>query len=90
MIVAQDQYNEGAALPYYARSPERIASFYEGLELVPPGVVRVTEWHPEIGPHEMRSSTRSASAGSAASPEPARVAPSRARRRGCRRGTPGR
>jgi S-adenosyl methyltransferase len=54
MVVAQDQYNEGAPLPYYVRSPEQIASFYEGLELVPPGVVRVTEWRPEIGPHQIK------------------------------------
>ena len=54
MVAAQDQYNESAPLPYYVRSPERIASFYEGLELVPPGVVRVTDWRPEIGPHEIR------------------------------------
>src|SRR6266571_3073426 len=54
MVAAQDQYNQSAPLPYYVRSPERIASFYEGLELVPPGVVRVTDWRPEIGPHEIR------------------------------------
>ena len=54
MVAAQDQYNERASLPYYVRSPERIASFYEGLELVPPGIVRVTDWRPEIGPHEIR------------------------------------
>ena len=54
MVAAQDQYNESGTLPYYVRSPERIANFYEGLELVPPGVVRVTDWRPEIGPHEIR------------------------------------
>jgi S-adenosyl methyltransferase len=54
MVAAQDQYNEGAPLPYCVRSPERIASFYEGLEMIPPGVVRVTDWRPEIGPHEIK------------------------------------
>jgi hypothetical protein len=54
MVAAQDQYNQSAPLPYYVRSPEQIAGFYEGLELVPPGVVRVTDWRPEIGPHEIR------------------------------------
>jgi hypothetical protein len=54
MVAAQDQYNESGALPYYVRSPERIASFYEGLEPVPPGIVRVTDWRPEIGPHKVR------------------------------------
>src|SRR6266508_3430188 len=46
MVAAQDQYNQSAPLPYYVRSPEQIASFYEGLELLPPGVVRVTDWRP--------------------------------------------
>jgi hypothetical protein len=54
MVAAQDQYNESGALPYYVRSPERIATLFEGLELVPPGVVRVTDWLTEIGPHEIR------------------------------------
>ncbi|NGN69451.1 SAM-dependent methyltransferase [Streptomyces sp. A7024] len=47
MIEAQDQYNSSGALPYYVRSPEQIAGFHEGLELVDPGVVMVTEWRPE-------------------------------------------
>jgi hypothetical protein len=54
MVAAQDQYNQSAPLPYYVRSPEQIAGFYKGLELLPPGVVRVTDWRPEIGPHEIR------------------------------------
>jgi hypothetical protein len=54
MVTAQEQYNQSGALPYYVRSPEQIASFFEGFELVPPGVVRVTDWRPEIGPHEIR------------------------------------
>lgn len=53
MVAAQEQYNQSGALPYYVRSPEQIASFFEGLELVPPGVVRVTTWRTEIGPHEI-------------------------------------
>ncbi|WP_419993290.1 SAM-dependent methyltransferase [Streptomyces boninensis] len=47
MIEAQDQYNSSGAIPYYVRSPEQIAGFHEGLELVDPGVVMVTEWRPE-------------------------------------------
>lgn len=54
MVSAQEQYNQSGALPYYVRSPEQIASLFEGFELVPPGVVRVTDWRPEIGPHEIR------------------------------------
>jgi hypothetical protein len=34
---AQRRYNEGSPLPYYLRSPERIAGLFTGLELVEPG-----------------------------------------------------
>jgi|SRR5215475_363516 len=44
---AQQGYNESGALPYVLRSPEEIASFFEGLELVEPGVVSVTKWRPD-------------------------------------------
>ncbi|MFG1606937.1 SAM-dependent methyltransferase [Actinoplanes sp. NPDC049265] len=40
-------WNESAALPYHLRSPERLARFFEGLEYVEPGLVSVTQWHPE-------------------------------------------
>jgi hypothetical protein len=43
-VEAQDQYNRSGAVPYYLRSPERIAAFFDGLELVEPGVVSVTRW----------------------------------------------
>ena len=32
------------------RSPEEIASFFEGLELVEPGVVSCTRWRPDPSP----------------------------------------
>jgi O-methyltransferase involved in polyketide biosynthesis len=32
-----------------ARSPEQIARFMEGMELVEPGMVPVTQWRPELG-----------------------------------------
>jgi S-adenosyl methyltransferase len=47
MVEAQDQYNSSGAVPYYVRSPEQIAGYFEGLEILEPGVVRVTEWRPE-------------------------------------------
>jgi hypothetical protein len=42
-------YNENpkSANPYYLRSPEQIARFFEGLELVEPGVVSTSQWRPE-------------------------------------------
>ncbi|WP_028926236.1 SAM-dependent methyltransferase [Pseudonocardia acaciae] len=33
--------------PYYQRSPERLARFFEGLELVDPGLVSITRWRPD-------------------------------------------
>ncbi len=44
---AQRAYNESGAVPYKLRSPEQIARFFEGLELVEPGVVRCNRWRPD-------------------------------------------
>ena len=44
---ATEDYNESGALPYIQRTPEEIASFFDGLELVPPGVVSCPRWRPE-------------------------------------------
>ena len=44
---AQGAYNESGAIPYHPRSPEQIAGFFEGLELVEPGVVSVPRWRPD-------------------------------------------
>jgi hypothetical protein len=41
-------YNQNAANPYHLRSPERIASFFDGLRLVPPGLVSTSRWRPYI------------------------------------------
>ncbi|MER5216274.1 SAM-dependent methyltransferase [Streptomyces sp. NPDC002838] len=47
MIAASAAYNASGAVPYYVRSIGEIAGFFDGLELVDPGVVQVTEWRPE-------------------------------------------
>ncbi len=44
---AQQGYNESGAVPYYLRSPEQFAQYFEGLELVDPGVVPVPHWRPD-------------------------------------------
>jgi hypothetical protein len=36
-----------AGAAYIARSPEQIAAFFDGLQLVPPGVVSTPRWRPE-------------------------------------------
>jgi S-adenosyl methyltransferase len=36
--------------PYHLRSPEEITGYFDGLELVEPGVVSIPHWRPEPGP----------------------------------------
>ena len=40
-------WNEAGSIPYQLRSPDRIARFFDGLELVEPGVVSCSLWRPE-------------------------------------------
>jgi O-methyltransferase involved in polyketide biosynthesis len=46
---AQDEYNETGAAPYTLRTPEEIATFFEGLEMVEPGLVSCPLWRPDPG-----------------------------------------
>ena len=46
-VEAHEQYNESGGTPYIQRSPEEIGGFFEGLELVEPGLVSVTRWRYE-------------------------------------------
>jgi hypothetical protein len=48
-VEAIRHYNEGGSVPYHLRSPEQIAGFFEGLELLEPGVVSCPLWRPEAG-----------------------------------------
>jgi hypothetical protein len=43
-------YNQSGAIPYHLRSPEQIRSFFDGLELVEPGLVPRNQWRPDITP----------------------------------------
>ncbi|MFE2042237.1 SAM-dependent methyltransferase [Streptomyces sp. NPDC059477] len=47
MIAASDAYNASGAVPYYVRGVAEIAGFFDGLELVEPGVTQVNRWRPE-------------------------------------------
>ena len=44
---AQDRYNQLAPVPYRLRRPDQIASFFDGLDLVEPGVVPCPRWKPD-------------------------------------------
>jgi S-adenosyl methyltransferase len=48
-VEAMQAYNQNPdnATPYHLRSPGQIASFFDGLELVEPGVVSTSRWRPE-------------------------------------------
>ncbi|MFD0902874.1 SAM-dependent methyltransferase [Actinomadura sediminis] len=39
-------WNRSAEPPYILRTPEQLAGFFEGLELLPPGLVSCPLWHP--------------------------------------------
>ena len=49
-VAAQRAYNETGAIPYHLRSMAEIEAYFEGLELVEPGVVPVTRWRPDREP----------------------------------------
>jgi O-methyltransferase involved in polyketide biosynthesis len=46
---AQQGYDDTGAVPYNLRTPEEIASYFDGLELVEPGVVSCPQWRPDAG-----------------------------------------
>ncbi|MCX4657834.1 SAM-dependent methyltransferase [Streptomyces sp. SID4919] len=47
MVAASDAYNSSGAVPYHVRPVDEIASYFDGLELVEPGIVPVTAWRPD-------------------------------------------
>jgi hypothetical protein len=46
---AQQGYDDTGAIPYVLRSPQQLAAYYEGLELLEPGIVSCPLWRPEPG-----------------------------------------
>ncbi|WP_329070634.1 SAM-dependent methyltransferase [Amycolatopsis sp. NBC_01480] len=42
----QEQYKQSST-PFYHRTREEFAEFFEGLELVKPGITWIPEWHPD-------------------------------------------
>jgi hypothetical protein len=44
---AQQRYNQGEPVPYLLRRPDQVASFFDGLDLVDPGVVPCSRWRPD-------------------------------------------
>ena len=44
---AQQRYNESGPAPYVLRRPDELASFFDGLDLIEPGVVPCSHWRPD-------------------------------------------
>ena len=44
---AQQRYNESGPAPYVLRRPDELASFFDGLDLIEPGVVPCSRWRPD-------------------------------------------
>lgn len=49
-LEAQQDYDDTGAVPYRLRSPAQIARFFDGLELLEPGVVSLPHWRPDPSP----------------------------------------
>jgi hypothetical protein len=44
---AQQRYNDAVPVPYHLRRPDQLASFFDGLDLIEPGVVACPQWKPD-------------------------------------------
>jgi O-methyltransferase involved in polyketide biosynthesis len=51
MVAAAEQYAATGVELYYLRGRRQLERFFDGLELVPPGLVPVPEWHPAAAPN---------------------------------------
>ena len=49
VIEAVRQWNQVAPTPYTLRSPAQIATFFDGLTLIEPGLVPCPRWRPDLG-----------------------------------------
>jgi S-adenosyl methyltransferase len=47
MEEAVRQWNEASPVPIVIRTPQQLAAFFEGLEVLEPGVVPTTRWRPD-------------------------------------------
>ena len=45
---AQDDYNDSGAVPYCLRTPAQLGHFFDGLDLVEPGLVSCPRWRPVV------------------------------------------
>lgn len=49
---ALEDYNSSGAIPYHLRTPEQVIRYFDGLEIMEPGVVPIQAWRPDVTPDE--------------------------------------
>ncbi|MDR0346349.1 MAG: SAM-dependent methyltransferase [Nocardiopsaceae bacterium] len=49
-VRSSELYKDSGAIPYHMRSPAVFVSFFDGLELVEPGIVPRHDWRPDSAP----------------------------------------
>jgi hypothetical protein len=49
-VRSMELYRDSGAVPYHLRSPATFAAFFDGLELVEPGIVALEDWRPDSAP----------------------------------------
>lgn len=48
-----NQYNTSGAVPYHLRAPEQIHTWFDSVDLVDPGLVSSSDWHPELSDEQL-------------------------------------
>jgi hypothetical protein len=46
-VRSSERYKDSGAVPYHMRSPAVFVSFFDGLEVVEPGIVPRQDWRPD-------------------------------------------
>jgi hypothetical protein len=49
-VRSMEVYKNSGAIPYHLRSPAAFIAFFDGLELVEPGIVALENWRPDSAP----------------------------------------
>ncbi len=55
-VRSSELYKDSGAIPYHMRNPAVFVNFFDGLELVDPGIVPRQDWRPDSGPRAVASS----------------------------------
>lgn len=53
-VTAAVEYEDTGAVPYIVRSPEQIGRCFDGLELLEPGLVSISQWRPDPADGEVQ------------------------------------